>query len=86
MGIIARIVAGSVGSHIGRSIGRRVGSIFGKRGRKIGKGLGGLVGEHYAYNLPILGSFQRGGYVKKTGAYILHKGEHVVPNKRRKRK
>lgn len=48
--------------------------------------MGELFGSHYAYNLPILGAFKRGGYVKKTGAYILHKGEHVIPSKRRKRR
>jgi hypothetical protein len=42
-------------------------------------------GERY------LGSFKRGGKVKKTGNYRLHEGETVVPkggrkNKRKKRK
>jgi hypothetical protein len=27
----------------------------------------------------VLGSFKRGGMVKKTGAYKLHKGEKVLP-------
>ncbi len=29
--------------------------------------------------MPIKGSFKKGGMVKKTGAYKLHKGEKVVP-------
>lgn len=29
-----------------------------------------------------LGSFKKGGKVKKTGAYKLHKGEVVVPSKK----
>jgi len=34
-------------------------------------------GKNVKYKL--LGSFKKGGKVKKTGAYILHKGERVVP-------
>lgn len=30
---------------------------------------------------PILGSFKKGGKVKKTGLYKLHKGEKVIPVK-----
>jgi len=29
-----------------------------------------------------MGSFKRGGTVKKTGTYKLHKGERVVPAKK----
>lgn len=28
---------------------------------------------------PVIGSFKKGGDVKKTGAYELHEGEHVTP-------
>lgn len=33
----------------------------------------------------VQGSFKRGGRVKKTGVYRLHKGERVVPRKSRRR-
>ena len=29
---------------------------------------------------PTMGSYKEGGEVPKTGPYMLHKGEHVVPN------
>lgn len=37
--------------------------------------------SNYAANpaQPVLGSFKKGGKVKKTGNYKLHKGENVVP-------
>ena len=31
----------------------------------------------------LLGSFKKGGTVKKTGIYKLHKGEEVVPAKKK---
>lgn len=34
----------------------------------------------------VLGSFQKGGSVKKTGVYKLHKGEKVVSVKAMKKK
>lgn len=37
-------------------------------------------------DMNILGSFRKGGRVKKTGTYKLHKGETVVPTKKRGRK
>lgn len=33
-----------------------------------------------------LGSFKKGGHVKKTGMYRLHKGEHVVNSEKHKNK
>ncbi len=33
--------------------------------------------------MPLLGSMKKGGKVKKTGAYKLHKGEKVVPTGKR---
>jgi len=35
---------------------------------------------------PQLGSFKKGGKVKKTGSYKLHKGERVLTKKQAKRK
>lgn len=32
------------------------------------------------------GSFKNGGHVKKTGIYLLHKGEEVIPHKRARAK
>jgi hypothetical protein len=33
----------------------------------------------------VIGSFKKGGRVKKTGKYMLHKGEKVVPKRAKKR-
>lgn len=70
------ILGGYVGSQLG----------FMGSGIKEGEKYGLLAGEYAAKKLmeyaPILGSFKKGGRVKKTGAYILHKGEKVVPTKK----
>lgn len=34
----------------------------------------------------VMGSFKKGGKVKKTGLYKLHKGEKVIPAKKKKKK
>lgn len=52
-----------------------------KYGAKTGKNLYGYLAEH----VPLLGQFKKGGMVKKTGAYILHKGEKVIPSKKVKK-
>lgn len=39
-----------------------------------------VAGRKIAKSIPILGSFKKGGKVKKTGAYLLHKGERVIPS------
>ena len=43
--------------------------------------IGGSVPMNYPTlkGRPILGSFKKGGKVKKTGLYQLHKGEKVTP-------
>ena len=33
----------------------------------------------------LIGSFKRGGRVKKTGVYLIHKGEHVLNREQTKR-
>jgi hypothetical protein len=33
----------------------------------------------------VIGSFKNGGRVKKTGKYLLHKNEQVVPARKKKR-
>lgn len=46
--------------------------------------LGADIAQHKAQKVhPILGWFKKGGIVKKTGAYILHKGEKVIPARRK---
>ena len=44
---------------------------------------GGQMGENARMKRELLGSFEKGGIVKKTGAYKLHKGEEVIPAKKR---
>ena len=41
------------------------------------------MGENARMKRELLGSFEKGGIVKKTGAYKLHKGEEVIPAKKR---
>lgn len=77
------------GAALGGIIGGRFG--FGKEGialgTKYGKQLAAYGSRRLIEHMPILGSFRKGGRVSKTGAYILHKGEKVVPVKSsRKRK
>lgn len=37
------------------------------------------VGSPIKRGMPFVGSFKKGGKVRKTGVYKLHKGENVVP-------
>jgi hypothetical protein len=45
--------------------------------------VGGQMGENARMKRELLGSFKKGGTVKKTGIYKLHKGEEVVPAKKK---
>jgi len=77
------IGAGTVGGIIGSRFG------FGSQGAALGYKYGSQLAEYGAKKLitqlPILGSFKKGGTIPKTGAYILHKGEKVVPVKKYRR-
>ncbi len=44
---------------------------------------GGQIGENARLKRELLGSFKKGGHVKKTGVYKLHKGEEVIPAKKK---
>lgn len=76
---------GSIG---GAALGGLAGSKFGMgvQGSSLGAKYGGQIAQYGVKRLleyaPILGSFRRGGQVRRTGAYILHKGEKVVPVKK----
>lgn len=71
---------------IGRYIGRKVAAAYVGKGKKlhqrIGRKVGGEIGRTMARSIPIIGSFKKGGKVHKTGAYLLHKGEKVIPTGR----
>ena len=94
MGIYVR-AAGKVGRAIGTKAGGYVGSHIGKKlgsekmGRQVGQKIGGYAGSRIAKKAavatPVLGSLKRGGRIKKTGLYRLHKGEYVL-TKRKARK
>lgn len=89
MGVTSKI-AGMAGSYVGAKIGGAVGRVAsGKKGARYGKIAGKLIGGYAASEgakmIPIIGSFKKGGRVKRTGAYLLHKGEHVVPARKKKR-
>jgi hypothetical protein len=42
----------------------------------------GFIGQQKQLQDAIDGSFKKGGHVKKTGIYKLHKGEEVIPKKK----
>lgn len=69
------------GSLLGGILGSRIG--FASEGAKLGTQYGGKIASYGVKKLiermPLLGSFKKGGHVKKTGAYLLHKGEKVIP-------
>lgn len=71
---------------IGRMVGHEVGKKYFGKGHslkaKIGRGIARNIGSTAARMIPVIGSFRKGGHVKKTGAYILHKGERVIPAKK----
>jgi|688.fasta_scaffold13686_8 hypothetical protein len=79
---------GSIG---GAALGGLAASKFGMgmQGSALGSKYGGMIAEYgvkrLIERLPILGSFKSGGNVRKTGAYILHKGEKVIPVKNKRR-
>lgn len=89
MGVVAKLgglAGGAAGAAAGGALGRK---IYGKKGqevgRKFGKAMGKSAGSAIAKSIPIIGSFKKGGKVRRTGAYILHKGEHVIPVRKRKK-
>lgn len=88
MGIITNAAGRLFGEYVGSKIvGKAVKTVTGRRSKfakKIGGALGGDFGSLSSSGIPIIGSFKKGGKVKKTGAYILHKGERVIPVRRRK--
>lgn len=53
-----------------------------KMGVGMGKGQGLM--KRSMKKPPVLGSMKKGGKIKKTGLYRLHKGEKVVPSKKKK--
>lgn len=65
---------GVLGAGVGERLGRRAGH---KVGRAIGGGLGSVASKTYE-KIPILGSMSKGGPIRRTGLYRLHKGEYVV--------
>jgi hypothetical protein len=50
---------------------------------KGGAGSAGGQAPSYMSFQPVAGSLKKGGRVRKTGLYRLHKGEDVIPAKRR---
>lgn len=80
--VLGQITEGSVGRGVGGAIGEGVGHLTGrpKEGR--------AIGSKFTENL--LG-FRKGGRVKKTGKYLVHKREYVLkkgskPTKMQKQK
>lgn len=64
------LTGGAVGRAIGGSIGKAIGTLTGNRKK------GRIIGENFAEST--LG-FKKGGRVKKSGKYLVHKKEFVVP-------
>lgn len=78
----------SLGKYAGSTLGGLAGARFGfaSMGASYGAKYGSMLAEYGAKRLvksmPILGQFKKGGKVHKTGAYILHKGERVIPSRK----
>lgn len=66
-----------VGGDLGKAVLGKIG--LKKHGEKWGKAVGGNIGGNLAAAIPIIGSMKKGGKVHKTGNYLLHKGERVIP-------
>ena len=66
------ITGGAVGRVVGGSIGKAIGTLTGNREK--GEAIGSKFGQS------VLG-FKKGGRVKKSGKYLVHKSEFVVPKK-----
>jgi hypothetical protein len=75
MGIVSRL-GGMAGKAIAKAYVGKGKKWYQKAARKTGE----IIGRKAASAIPIIGSFKKGGKVKKTGAYILHKGEKVIPS------
>jgi len=72
-GLAGHIVGTTVGSSLGMPL---VGSVV---GGALGAGIGKKIGK---YGGKVLGSLKKGGFIKKTGKYYLHKGELVIPSRK----
>jgi|SanBayMetagenome_1026888.scaffolds.fasta_scaffold00111_15 hypothetical protein len=82
-------LGGAAGTAVGKMTGTSIGEKLGRRvGHQLGKAAGSAAGTmaSKAYEkLPVIGSMKKGGPVKRTGKYLLHKGEYVL-NKRSAKK
>jgi hypothetical protein len=81
---------GDVGTGVGITVGGILGSFFGPVGTVVGAGIGSQVGKLAGSAVGAGASWlkgkwnkwrgkQDGGIIEKTGAYMLHQGEKVVP-------
>lgn len=73
-------------SKLGGRIGKKIATAYVGTGKKFhqrfARGMGRKMGNEIARSIPIIGSFKKGGRVKRTGAYLLHRGERVIPTSR----
>lgn len=75
LGGVAGSAAGKMtGTSIGEKLGRRVGHQLGKAA---GMAAGSMASKAYE-KIPVIGSMKKGGPVKRTGRYLLHRGEYVL--------
>lgn len=89
MAITAGATMGSKGGKkIGHLIGKSIGRTFGgKKGGEKGYKIAGGIGSTLGYlggamgTAAIIASLKKGGPIRRTGIYRLHKGEYVVPKK-----
>lgn len=92
-GAVGGIVGKTAGSYGGQYGGYAVGKGY-HYGRKDGVPIAKTVVKSFAetpimrpavmpHGSAVIGSFKKGGRVKKTGNYLLHKGEYVVPNQKK---
>ncbi len=92
-GKIGKIVGKEGGKYVGREIAGKKGA---KVGGEIGGIVGEVAGEAIAREAPkiykrmktrqtqggVIASMKKGGHIRRTGLYRLHKGEYVLPLKK----
>lgn len=77
-GVIGSKIGSLTKTSVGEKLGRRIGH---QAGKNVGKMIGGAASKVYE-TLPIIGSMKKGGPIRRTGAYLLHKGEYVLNKKK----
>ena len=83
---------GKAGKMVGGMVGAKLGSPMGATGQFFGRKAGEYVGKRLGQAgartiqkgaVKVIASLKKGGKIRKTGLYRLHKGERVIPYHRK---